>query len=274
MASETHVTPRELGGVPSWNWRGLAGKVLPALLFFLVEAQGDFVASTAQTNVPRIARGVQPLRAGQGVSFYWRRLHSLLGIIPLGAFLLEHFVSNSEALKGVEGYKQVVVLLNALPLKTILEWGFIFLPLAFHALYGLYIWWRGKSNVSTYPWLGNWCYLAQRLSALYLLFFVSWHVWSLRFSGTVLAEQPGDAFLKVQQQLAAFGGFGVVLYALGVIAAAWHLGYGLFLFSAKWGIVTGQKSQRRFQLLTVLVSLAFVALGAAALLAFETIKVN
>ena len=33
--------------------------------------------------------GVAPLRAGQGHEFFWRRLHSLSGIIPVGAFLLD-----------------------------------------------------------------------------------------------------------------------------------------------------------------------------------------
>ena len=34
---------------------------------------------------------------GRASSFLLRRLHSLSGIVPIGAFLLEHFISNSEA---------------------------------------------------------------------------------------------------------------------------------------------------------------------------------
>ncbi len=45
-------------------------------------------------------RGVAPLRAGQGHSFFWRKLHSLTGIIPIGAFLIEHIVSNSKRSKA------------------------------------------------------------------------------------------------------------------------------------------------------------------------------
>jgi len=58
------------------------------------------VASTANPAVPRIKPGVAPLRAGEGMSFLLRRLHSLTGIVPIGAFLLEHFLSNAEAFKG------------------------------------------------------------------------------------------------------------------------------------------------------------------------------
>ena len=58
----------------------------------------SFVAS-ASSSAPVLAHGVAPLRAGQGTSFVLRRLHSLTGIIPVGAFLFEHIlISNSTAI--------------------------------------------------------------------------------------------------------------------------------------------------------------------------------
>ena len=86
---------------------------------------------------PRSVAALQPLRAGQGTSFLWRKLHSLLGIIPIGAFLLEHLLSNFEALKGPLAYGEQVKFLNSLPLVRVLEWVFIFLPILYHALYGV-----------------------------------------------------------------------------------------------------------------------------------------
>ena len=89
--------------------------------------------ATAQSPAaPKIRGGVQPLRAGQGTSFIWRKLHSLLGIIPIGAFLLEHLLSNFEALKGPAAYGVQVKFLNSLPLVRVLEWVFIFLPILYH----------------------------------------------------------------------------------------------------------------------------------------------
>jgi len=68
----------------------------------------SIVASTTSPATSPPARtikpGVAPLRAGQGTSFLLRRLHSLSGIIPIGAFLLEHFISNAEAFKGPIAY--------------------------------------------------------------------------------------------------------------------------------------------------------------------------
>src|SRR3981189_2672564 len=90
---------------------------------------------------------VQPLRAGEGNSFLWRKLHSLTGIIPIGAFLVEHIVSNFETIHGPLAYAKQVLFLNSLPLVRVLEWVFIFIPLAFHAGYGLFIAFRGRTNV-------------------------------------------------------------------------------------------------------------------------------
>ena len=95
------------------------------------------MATAQQPAAPTVHPGVRPLRAGQGTSFVWRKLHSLLGIVPLGAFLVEHLLSNFEALKGPAAYGEQVKFLNSLPLVRVLEWVFIFLPILYHGLYGL-----------------------------------------------------------------------------------------------------------------------------------------
>ena len=73
------------------------------------------MAATASPVAPTLKPGVAPLRAGQGNSFLLRRLHSLSGIVPIGAFLLEHFISNFEAFHGPEAYGRQVAFLNSLP---------------------------------------------------------------------------------------------------------------------------------------------------------------
>ena len=90
--------------------------------------------ATAAPPAPPAApplRGVQPLRAGQGHSFLWHKLHSLTGIVPIGAFLIEHIVSNYETVNGPLAYAKQVLFLNSLPLVRVLEWVFIFIPLAY-----------------------------------------------------------------------------------------------------------------------------------------------
>src|SRR5690348_11186363 len=101
--------------------------------------------------------GVAPLRAGQGISFFLRLLHSLTGIIPVGAFLFEHIlISNAAAIGGPAAYARQVRFLGSLPLVLLLELFGIWVPILYHALYGFYIWYRGEANVGDYPWTGNW----------------------------------------------------------------------------------------------------------------------
>jgi succinate dehydrogenase / fumarate reductase cytochrome b subunit len=201
-------------------------------------------APVAPPDLHRPTKGVQPLRAGQGHSFLWRRLHSLSGIIPIGAFLVEHIVSNFETWNGPLAYAQQVKLLNSLPLVRILEWVLIFIPLAFHALYGVFIAFRGRSTVNVYPWAGNWMYLTQRVTGIIALLYIVQHVWRQRFSGVSLPEHPGAAFAKVQHELS--NPWFLAIYVIAMIATTWHFAYGIWLFAAKWGITPGDRARKRF----------------------------
>jgi len=200
--------------------------------------------ATAATPAPTKIRGVQPLRAGTGHSFFWRRLHSLSGIVPIGAFLIEHIVSNYETWNGPAAYAKQVVFLNGLPLVRVLEWAFIFIPLAFHALYGIFIAIRGRSNVDVYPWAGNFGYLMQRITGIIALAYIIQHVWRQRFAGVSLPECPGMAFAKVQHEL--HNPWMLAIYVIAMIATCWHFAYGIWLFAAKWGITPGDKARKRF----------------------------
>lgn len=189
-------------------------------------------------------KGVQPLRAGEGHSFLLRRLHSLTGIIPIGAFLLEHILSNFEAINGPLAYAQQVKFLNSLPLVRVLEWVFIFIPLAYHALYGVYIASKGRASVNVYPWAGNWMYLMQRVTGIIALVYIGQHVWRQRFSGVSLPEHPGAAFHKVQVELS--NPWMLTFYIIAMVATCWHFAYGIWLFCAKWGITPGERARKRF----------------------------
>jgi succinate dehydrogenase / fumarate reductase cytochrome b subunit len=201
-------------------------------------------AATAPPDLGRSTKGVQPLRAGEGHSFLWRRLHSLSGIIPIGAFLVEHIVSNFETFNGPVAYAKQVVFLNSLPLVRVLEWGLIFIPLLFHALYGVFIAFRGRVNVNVYPWASNWMYLSQRVTGLIAFAYILQHVIRQRFMGVQLPECPGMAFAKVQHELS--NPWMLAIYVIAMIATTWHFGYGIWLFAAKWGITPGDKARKRF----------------------------
>jgi succinate dehydrogenase / fumarate reductase cytochrome b subunit len=217
------------------------------------------LASTASPASPMVKSGVAPLRAGQGYSFWLRRLHSLSGIVPVGAFLFEHIlISNATAISGPAAYARQVRFLAGLPLVPILELFGIWLPILFHGLYGFYIWYRGEMNVADYPWTGNWMYTAQRWTGGIAFAYIIWHTWTMRFTGIDLHQYPGASFGKVQAEVFHTALF--LFYVAGLIAASWHFAYGIWLFCAKWGIVSGDKARKRF--LIVCVAFFFVLSGA------------
>jgi len=210
--------------------------------------------------------GIRPLEPGVGHSFLWRKLHSLSGIIPIGAFLIEHIVSNFEAVNGPLAYGQQVKFLNSLPLVRVLEWVFIFIPLAFHGIYGVVIAFKGRQNVNIYPWAGNWGYLTQRVTGLIAFVYIIQHVWRQRFSGVNLPEHPGAAFAKVQHELS--NPWMLALYVIAMIATCWHFSYGIWLFAAKWGITPGDKARKRFGYVCAVFGVALCLLGFASMYAF------
>lgn len=229
--------------------------------------------ASASSTAPAVAKasvqGVAPLRAGQGISFAMRRLHSLSGIVPVGAFLFEHIlISNSTAISGPEAYARQVSFLANLPLVFFLELFGIWLPIAFHALYGFYIWFRGDGNTISYPWSGNWTYTAQRWTGGIAFAYILWHTYTMRFTGVDLHALPAASFGKVQLEVLQTPFF--LFYVAGLIAASWHFSYGIWLFSAKWGIVSGDRAQKRFLVLCMALFFVLTGAGLASLTSFRS----
>jgi succinate dehydrogenase / fumarate reductase cytochrome b subunit len=224
------------------------------------------VSSAEVAAVPR--QGVAPLRAGQGIQFVLRRLHSLSGIVPIGAFLLEHFLSNAFATNGPSAYGNQVKFLTGLPFVEWIEAIFIWIPLAYHALYGFFIWWRGETNVAEYPWMGNWMYTAQRWTGIVAFAYIAYHTWYMRFSGVHLIGNPQFAFAKVQAEF--HNPWVVAFYVVGIVAASWHFAYGVWLFAAKWGITAGTLARRRFGYVCFALAVVLIAVGLLTIRAFFT----
>ena len=217
------------------------------------------MALPASPAAVQVRPGVAPLRAGQGRSFLLRRLHSLSGIVPVGAFLVEHFISNSFATNGPQAYGDQVKFLTGLPFTHLLEIFGIYIPILFHGLYGFYIWYRGESNVAEYPWTGNWMYTAQRWTGAIAFAYILFHTWEMRFTGVSLFENPAAAFGKVQRSFE--DPWVVAFYVVGVVTASWHFAYGLWLFAAKWGFTVGERARRHFGVVCFGIAVLFISVG-------------
>ena len=96
--------------------------------------------------------------------------------MPLGLFLLEHFYTNSKALSGAADFNNAVKDLQSIPYILFVEIGGIFIPLIYHAVYGLVITMEARPNNLNYPYPRNWFYLIQRITGVILFFFITFHV--------------------------------------------------------------------------------------------------
>jgi len=195
-------------------------------------------------------------------SFFWRKLHSLTGILPIGAYLADHFWSNSYALVSVAKYNEKSQELQTVPWRIFLEAGIIWLPLLYHGIYGVYVWWKGKSNVSQYPWVGNWAYAIQRWTGLIAFVFIGWHVYTER-----ILTGGKSTYNDVQHMVA--NPWYLAFYLIGVVAASIHLGNGLWNFLCKWGLAATARSQRAAGYLGTAVAFLFSAAGVTIVLSFR-----
>ena len=181
-------------------------------------------------------------------TFVLRKLHQLTGILPLGIFLLEHFYTNSKALTGPGDFNNAVRDLQSIPYILFVEIGGIFIPLLYHAIYGLVITMEARPNNLAYPYARNWFYTIQRITGIILFFFITFHVLNFRF-GLVpglntqsVAHHVDEAFNIVQREFRMIPIF--IIYMVGITATVWHLANGLWLFLVDWGITIGERAQR------------------------------
>jgi succinate dehydrogenase cytochrome b subunit len=187
-----------------------------------------------------------PIRLSR--TFILRKLHQLSGIVPLGLFLLEHFYTNSKALSGAAHFNDSVRDLQSIPYILFVEIGGIFIPLIYHAVYGMVITMEARPNNLAYPYPRNWFYLVQRITGVILFFFITFHVLNFRFGmipglNTIsVAHRPDLAFDIVAGEFRMVPIF--VIYMIGITATVWHLANGIWLFLVDWGITIGERAQR------------------------------
>ena len=117
--------------------------------------------------------------------FALRRLHSLSGIVPIGLYVLFHLGVNSFAASGPEFYDRMAEFLESLPYLIAIEIPFIWLPILYHAGYGIWIHATGKPNPFQYTYANNWLYWLQRWSGIVTLVFIGWHFWQTRLANYI-----------------------------------------------------------------------------------------
>ncbi len=197
--------------------------------------------------------------------FALRRIHSLLGIVPLGGFLFFHLFENSRVMFGERAYNEMVDTIGGLPYLKLIEWGAIFLPILLHGIYGVFIA-LGAKNIlrhEIYNRLGTWRFWFQRGTGVFLIAFLVYHVGSTRIALGYLGlhgqHSPSFAFMA---EHFAHSPWVKPFYALGIAAAAYHLGNGLWSFAITWGVTIRKASQDTvLKFVSLPVFLVVIAMG-------------
>ncbi|MCA9151386.1 MAG: succinate dehydrogenase cytochrome b558 subunit [Planctomycetales bacterium] len=214
-----------------------------------------------------------------------RRLHSLSGLIPVGAYMVVHLLTNSSVLDSAATFQENVYRIHSLGKALwLVEWGFIFLPLLFHAIFGVIIIRGGLPNNSNYPYARNLRYTLQRVSGMIAFVFILWHVFHLHgwFHSeawlTNVAEPLGGAQFRpynAASSLAlALRGFVVpVLYAIGVISCVFHLANGIWTMGITWGVWVSPQAQTRASWICLFFGLGLGVVGLSALTGAKTLSV-
>jgi len=214
-----------------------------------------------------------PLLVTSRRGFLLRRLHSLSGVFPVGVFLVEHLWTNAKAMAGQGSFDRAVREINHMPLLPLIEIFGIFLPLAFHAGYGVKLALDGRPNVGKYPYSRNWLYTMQRVTGLIAFAFICWHLWEFRIAKLLGTMGPDDFYPTLVSHLSStMKGVPVmaIVYLTGVGASVLHFANGLWGFSFSWGICVSRRSQRLFAVAFAAIGAIIFILGANTVLYFAT----
>lgn len=189
--------------------------------------------------------------------FFLRRLHSLLGVVPIGIFVVQHLVVNHFVVYGEESFNRAANFMANLPFVLVLETFVIYLPILFHAVLGVYIVFAvPRNNVRQYGFFRNWMFLLQRISGIITLIFIVWHVWDTRVQVALGAELNYSLMEGILADPFMFW-----VYIIGVLSTVFHLANGLWSFCVSFGITQSPRSQTIVTYVTALVFIIVSYIG-------------
>jgi succinate dehydrogenase / fumarate reductase, cytochrome b subunit len=209
--------------------------------------------------------------------FLLRRLQSLSGLVPVGAYMCIHLLTNATVLGGPQTFQEKVDTIHSLgPILPFVEWTFIFLPIIFHAALGIVRAVNCETNAGTYRYGSNIRYTLQRITAWIALIFIAWHVFHMHgwfhnsyWTENVAHKLGGGQFdpehatstsaLALQPLLVK------ILYAVGVLACVYHLANGIWTSGITWGVWTTPCAQRRADYVCAAFGVLFAFIGLSAL---------
>jgi succinate dehydrogenase / fumarate reductase, cytochrome b subunit len=245
------------------------------VLVLIAESEEPTVSNAISTaSTSQAAPTANSLDGGMQY-FLLKRLHSLTSLV-FGGYLVVHLTINATLIEGtrhagaISIFTQQVQKIHSLPFLWAIEWAFIFLPIIFHSIYGIWIALSGQPNAVNYPFARNVFYVLQRVSTIIIVVFMMVHVLGFKgIFGDRLAFDPSvqGTVLSVKGHIMAHWSLAYVLYPVGVLASCFHLANGFWGAAVTWGLAISSAAQRRWGMLCVGVFCFTLICGTLALLA-------
>src|SRR5262245_56101083 len=176
-------------------------------------------------------------------------------MIPVGAYMVIHLLTNASVLQSSVLFQKLVYQIHGLPMLLAIEWVFIFIPILFHAIIGVLIIRGSLPNSGTYKYGSNLRYTLQRATGMIAFAFILFHVFHMhgwfhfkpwvtgvveplgggQFDWTRAASSTATALSSVAYQ---------IFYVIGVLSCVFHLANGIWTFGITWGIWVTPAAQR------------------------------
>jgi succinate dehydrogenase / fumarate reductase cytochrome b subunit len=170
--------------------------------------------------------------------------------------------------------------IHNLPFLILIEWAVLFIPIAFHALVGVWFATSGKSNIHRYKYQDNWRYTLQRISGYIGVLFIFMHITSLRggfdywglmpvFEGHAASSTTAEHF-----QDGLWGTFAAAFYLICVLLLVFHFANGLWTAAITWGLTVSEQAQRRWGVVCAGVGLFLGIAAIMAIIGFTTLDID
>lgn len=197
-------------------------------------------------------------------SFIRSRLGSILAVVPLGVWTVNHLWDNLAAFKGAEAWQSAVTEYSH-PAAFVASSLVALLPLVMHTVWGVKRLSTSRPNVVPYHYFANVKFLLQRLSALGLILFLGAHLWLAMLKPRLTTGRP-EPFIDIAREMHHHLPT-LLVYTLGVLGIAYHLANGLQTFAMGWGVVTSRKALRKLDIFVWIFFVVLLAMGWGAIYA-------
>jgi succinate dehydrogenase/fumarate reductase cytochrome b subunit len=194
------------------------------------------------------------------------KLHTVLGAVVLGAFLVGHLLVSAETLRGRDAYLQVASAQRDRPGMAHAESLAVAVMVVFYVVFGVIRWARSPRGVVPTTSFAYWARVLQRCASVGALLFVCAHTWQLTvqwFRG-VLPWQSFYSALDVSLNApTTFAG-----YVLGITACVYYYAYTLWTTGNVWSVTVTPRAMRRSAWMCGLFGIVLWVLGINTVLHF------